>query len=328
MNYPFIEAIRSVLAFADEVVVLDSSDKDDGTLELLNNLQRDEPRVKVYHEDVDWTAPNHGIFDGHTKALARSKCTGTHCWQFDSDEMSVIPDGFNFGNMVAKLDEFSATHNSLILALPVVEFWGNAGKVRLDINLQKPRFSKNIAAITHGIPVQLRKVEDGLLYAKHGTDTCDYINTYTYVPCPVAGFVTVQVHQLQQVAKINPAAAQHLSGWYDHELKTIPHVLHYSWINIERKIKQYKLFWTSFWKAMYNESRDPKDNQFFPGKTWDEVSDLDIVWQAHLLETETGGWIFHQPWDGSTIGHMTLPEVHHPTYLKPWLDSLSSQNRS
>lgn len=332
MDYPFIQSIRSTLAFADEVVVLDSSDKDDGTNELLINLQKEDPRVKVFNASIDWSAPNHGIMDGHTKALARSYCTGTHCWQFDCDELSVEPKPGLIKSIAAKLDLRSGPMiKPEIIALPVVEFWGSAGKVRLDINLEKPRLSRNERGatrhglkITHGIPVHLRKIENGLLYAKHGTDTCDYINT-DGAYCPVSGFVPPEVRQLQAAARTNLAAAKHLTNWFGQNLVELPHVHHYSWISIERKIKQYRMFWTSFWKAMYNEDRDPRNNPFFPGKTWEEVSDKDIVEMAARLETETSGWIFHQPWDGSRINSMVGLGVEHSEMIKPWLEGLKAQ---
>ena len=74
MDYPFEEAIRSMLAFCDEVVVVDSSDGKDGSMERLEAMMNEDEKLFVYHVDVPWDAPNHGIYDGQTKALARSKC--------------------------------------------------------------------------------------------------------------------------------------------------------------------------------------------------------------------------------------------------------------
>ena len=65
-------------------------------------------------------------------------------------------------------------HTQLI-SLPVIEYWGNQGKVRMDINPWKWRLSRNKPNITHGIPKHLRKTdEDGNIYALPGTDSCDY----------------------------------------------------------------------------------------------------------------------------------------------------------
>src|SRR3989304_2039909 len=87
MDYPFEATIRSLLDFCDEVVVADSSDKDDGTQDILQKLMDEDEKVQVYHVDVPWDAPNYGIYDGQMKAFAREQCTGDFLWQMDSDEI-------------------------------------------------------------------------------------------------------------------------------------------------------------------------------------------------------------------------------------------------
>ena len=53
-----------------------------------------------------------------------------------------------------------------LIALPVIEYWGGPEKVRIDVNPWKWRLSRNRKYITHGIPKQLRVIdEDGQLYA-------------------------------------------------------------------------------------------------------------------------------------------------------------------
>ena len=55
MEYPYLASISSHLAFADEVVVYDTSNGKDKTLEWLNNLASREPKLKIIHSDkIDW----------------------------------------------------------------------------------------------------------------------------------------------------------------------------------------------------------------------------------------------------------------------------------
>jgi hypothetical protein len=173
MDYPFEESIRSMLQFADEVVVLDSGSgfgRSNPTGKRLLELAEQDSRISVVLTSIfDWSAPNHGIFDGQTKALARSYCKGDFLWQFDTDEIVHELDAPKVRPLIEKLNYLQQCP---IMALPVVEYWGSQGKVRADINPWKARLSRNLPDITHGIPVHLRRTFNGLDYASPGTDTC------------------------------------------------------------------------------------------------------------------------------------------------------------
>lgn len=319
MDYPFAEAIKSVLAFSDEVVVLDSSDKDDGTTAILEALVAEDSRINVVKHYVDWNAPNHGIQDGITKQVARSHCTGKYLFQFDSDE--IVHE--KHAPMIHAIVDNHNWEQQKLIVLPVVEYWGSEGKVRVDVNYWKPRLSVNDPDIIHGIPGHLMKYENGNVYACHGTDTCDYISQKTLKPIPC--YVVwnkcgepQQIEILRNAAIHNKEAAQLYQALINDLIREVPGVFHYSWYSIERKIKQYRIFWTNFWKSMYNEDRDERTNPFFPGKLWSEVTDEEIVEYAHRLETETGGHIFHQPWDESQTNHIRV-DMDHPSIIKSWI---------
>lgn len=208
-----------------------------------------------------------------------------------------------------------------ILALPVVEYWGRQGKVRVDINPWKPRLSKNLPDITHGIPKHLRRKFNGLDYASPGTDTCDYISKATGMPMPIMGFVPEQIEQLRQGCLRNPKLTETYGRWYNTVIDALPGVFHYSWFNIERKIRQYKLFWTDFWKAMYGpdsvQNKDPNWNPFFE-VPWPQVTDEMIKAKAEELETKTGGHIFHTRWTGQVTPHVKINRDH-PALIKEWV---------
>src|SRR6185436_9620387 len=100
-----------------------------------------------------------------------------------------------------------------ILALPVVEYWGSKGKVRVDVNPWKARLSRNLPDITHGIPIQLRRKFNGLDYASPGTDTCDYVSKSTGRILPVMGFMPQEVDGLRQMALKNPKLVGSYERW-------------------------------------------------------------------------------------------------------------------
>jgi hypothetical protein len=318
MDYPFIESIKSVLQFADEVVVVDSGDGSDSTSEQLFELMSKDQRVRLIQTDqFDWTSPNHGVFDGQTKALARSYCKSNFLWQFDTDEIVHELDAPKIRPLIEKLNYLQ---NCPIMALPVVEYWGSNGKVRADINPWKARLSRNLPDITHGIPVQLRRKINGLDYASPGTDTCDYISKGSGKVLPVMGFMNTQTEMLRQAALKNPKMIAAYEKWFNHAVEELPGVFHYSWFSIERKIQQYKVFWTSFWKAMYGpdsaQNKDPDWNPFFE-VPWNQVTDQMIKDKALELETKTGGHIFHSRWLGTQTPHVTIHRSH-PRAIQEW----------
>lgn len=317
MDYPFVEAIESLLDFCDEVVVADSSDGSDGTLEKLEELMDKHDKLRVVHVDVPWDAPNHGIYDGQMKAVARSKCTGDYLWQLDVDEV-VEP---NCRTKIESLLDQAAQFmdQSPVIALPVVEYWGSKDKVRIDVNPWKWRLSKNLPHVTHGIPKTHRKVVDGLLYAKKGTDGCDYIHAETGDIIPFSNFVDPKVEQIRRMAITDSNAAHEYQVWFNMVASHLPVTHHFSWYSIESKILKFKHFWNNSWLSLYNEQKPEGWNPFFANKSLDEVTDEEVKELANKLKTETGGHIFHTPWNGSKTNHVTL-ECEIPDSMKDWCE--------
>lgn len=316
MEYPFEQSIQSTLEFADEVVVLDSTaDNADGTTERLKALAIADSRIKVHNVSFPWDAPNHGIYDGQAKATARKLCSGEFLWQFDIDEVVHEDHAKLIAPLIQKIDWKQVS----LLALPVIDFWGRNGKVRLDVNMWKWRLSKNSPEITHGIPVQLRKYENGLLYARHGTDGCDYIHSVTGNVIPCSLYTTQDIENTKRMAVRDSTKVPFIQGYINASLKNLPGVFHYSWFNIERKIRNFRSFWNLSWKSLYNEDRDERTNPFFPGLLWSEVTDEMIRDKAVELETKTGGHVFHAPWDGSVNNHMTIA-MNHPKIIQGWVE--------
>jgi hypothetical protein len=205
----------------------------------------------------------------------------------------------------------------------VTEFWGNKGKIRIDINPWKWRLSRNHPEITHGIPASLRRQdENGDLYSAPGSDGCDYITRSTGDLVPNVNFHTQQTEQLRQAAARDPAARQQYVQWLTAVIQNLPGVYHYSWFNLPRKIRTYKNYWSRHWQSMYNISQDDTaENNMFFNKPWADVSDDEIDQLAARLEQEMGGWIFHRKidWNNPTPSVM-IESIKHPDVMREWID--------
>tara|TARA_B100002019_G_scaffold290246_3_gene307509 strand:+ start:4714 stop:6642 length:1929 start_codon:yes stop_codon:yes gene_type:complete len=311
-GYPFVKSIKSMLPFCAEIVVMDGG-SDDGTWETLLKLAEENKKINVYQHVVDWNKPRSAVEDGLQKARARAQCTQKYCWQQDVDEI-VHEDHYA---MILKLaPQFPAFVD--LISLPVVEYWGDKGKVRMDVNPWKWRFSRNKPNITHGIPKHLRRQDDnGELYAEQGTDGCDYIDANTYEPIQHASFYTPEMHQLRLSAFDGDLEAKkNYEALFNNMVKKVPGVFHYSWFDLERKIKTYRGFWQRHWESLYNVKReDTAENNMFFDKPWNEVTDEDISNLATKMEKEMGGWIFHKKIDfNSPTPHLNL-DVAHPEIM-------------
>lgn len=295
-GYPFRQCIASMLEFCDEVVVVDGGSTD-GTLAALEEIAKADSRVKVHVEAKDWSHPRFAVFDGTQKALARSLCTKDFCWQQDSDEVMHPADGPKVREIVSKFPPAMS-----ILALPVIEFWGGRDKIRIDTMPWKWRLSRNDKRITHGIPAPLRKVDTGgNVYASPGTDGCDMIDAETGATCPHGTFYTPDVDMLRQAALQDQKARETYEQWLNAVADQLPCVFHFSWWDIERKVKTYRGYWGKHWKSLYDiEVTDTPENNMMFDKAWKDVTDDDIRERAKLMKDLLGGWIWHAKWDGAT----------------------------
>jgi len=313
-KYPFRQCIESMLAFADEVVVVDGGSSD-GTWEELQKMASDseDDKLKVFQVARDWTSSRHAVFDGLQKAEARSRCTSEFLWQMDSDEIVHEDD-------CAKILELCRNFpkQAELVSLPVIEYWGSEQKVRMDINPWKWRLSKNNPHITHGIPADLRKYdEEGNLYASPGTDGCDYVHADSFERIPHASFYTGEVENVRRQAMTgNEESLNAYSNWFQSVTSQLPGVHHYSWFDLERKIKTYRDYWQTHWESLYNiEQEDTSENNMFFQKPWSEVTDDDIKNLSVELGEKMGGWVFHSPVDFTRPTPSLSLEQSQPKYM-------------
>jgi glycosyltransferase involved in cell wall biosynthesis len=289
-GYPWKQCIQSMLGFAEEVVVLDGGSTD-GTWEELQEWSKNEPKLKADQLKRDWDHKRHAVFDGAQKAEARRLCTHDFLWQMDADEVVHEED---YEKIVGLCRNFPDQAD--VVSLPVIEYWGSAEKVRCDINPWKWRLTRNKEYITHGIPQDLRKTDaDGNLYAAMGTDGCDYVHSESGERIPHASFYTQEADSARNHALLgNSEALKAYQAWYQNVVDLLPGVHHYSWFDLERKIKTYKNYWQKHWESLYDISQeDTAENNMFFEKPWMNVSDKDIASLANDLKQKMGGWIFH-----------------------------------
>jgi glycosyltransferase involved in cell wall biosynthesis len=305
-KYPYEESIRSLLGFCDEVVVVDGGSTD-GTWEHLSSWAEIEPKLKIHQNIRDWNHKRFAVFDGDQKAVARKLCTGDFCWQMDADEILPESDWEKVRNLCKNFPK-SAT----LICLPVVEYWGSKEKVRMDITPWKWRLSRNLPHVTHGIPAQLRRFdENGDLFSMQGTDGCDYIHSETGYPIQSANFYTEEAHRARSAALNGSGEAlEAYQAWYRNVINVLPSVRHYSWFDIERKIKTYKTFWQRHWQSLYDiKQEDTAENNMFFDKPWSEVTDAEISDLARRIADDLGGHIFHRKIDWSNkTPHLVIEE--------------------
>lgn len=309
-QYPFDQCITSMLAFCDEVCIVDGG-SDDDTWERLQQMAEDEGRIKVKQVKRDWRSKRHPVFDGMQKAEARAMCTKDFCWQMDSDEIvheDDVPKVIDLARNMPK--------GADIVALPVIEYWGGADKVRMDIQPWKWRLSRNNPDITHGIPIELRREDADGQYAAQGTDGCDMVSKATGERLPFIGFYTAEIDNVRKVALAgNEQARKQYEAWFNDVVSQLPGVFHYSWFDLPRKIKLYRDYWQNHWAALWNmDTSDTVGNNMMFDKPWSEVTDSEIVERARLMKDKLGGWIWHKKWDSqATTPHITCirtqPEV-------------------
>jgi len=303
-SYPFVQSIKSMLGFCDQVVVVDGGSTD-GTWQKLEELAKSDKRITISKNTRDWNHKRFAVFDGLQKAYARSLCIGDWCWQQDSDEVVHEEDYNKVKVLITKMPK-----SLELMALPVIEYWGSSDKVRIDVNPWKWRLSRNRSHITHGIPRQLRKIDDeGMVYALPGTDGCDYVDkdTFEYIPC--ANFYTKGIDEARQAAlRMNEEALKGYESWMHEVIDKLPGVHHYSWFDIKRKIITYKNYWSRHWQSLYDiKQEDTAKNNMFFNKCWKDVTESDIEHMSAKLSEEMGGWIFHEKVDfNMPTPHITI----------------------
>lgn len=266
-GYPFVEAIKS-FSWCDEYIVVDGGSTD-GTMEKLEELQKDLPNLSVYDIPLDWDNPSK---DGAQKAMARAMCSKQMSIQFDADEI-CLGDPTLWKKMTKDM-------NCDILELPVFEPYGDICNLRLnkEHNPVKWRIFKSIPEITHGIPKSDRLEKYPKTFSKGGSDGCFPIHI-------------VSEHLYPSQMSKDAAMMKSLYGDTEEYLefctslleKQIPAVLHLGHVDLKKKIGLFINEWRFWWARLYD--KDPEDlSMYFP----DGASISDILIDATIINKRVG----------------------------------------
>ena len=311
-QYPFEQCIRSMLAFCDEVCVVDGGSTDDTWEQLqelaADNMTRSESptyRLKIKQVVRDWSSKLHPVFDGMQKAEARAMCTMEYCWQMDSDEIVHENDADKVAGMCRVIPK-----GADIMSLPVIEYWGGPDKVRCDVQPWKWRLSRNLPHITHGIPRELRVLGPDGVFAFPGTDGCDMVHKDTGERLMSVNFYTPDVDNARRVAlsgnENSQQALAEYERWFNQVVQGLPCVFHYSWYDLPRKIRLYRDYWQSHWAGLWDkDTSDTAENNMFFDVPWSQVTDEMIDARAQELSM-IGGWVWHRKWDGTKTPWITV----------------------
>jgi len=252
-GYPFVQSIRSMLGFCDEVVVIDGGSTD-GTVDDISAIGDD--RVKLISNKWDYNEPG---MDGIQKAFGRVMCdpSSEFLWQQDCDEIVHESDYEKIVDLARRFPSGTS-----LVHLPVIELWGNDRQFRTDRHAWKWRLSRNDFNVTHGIASHARLVgTDGRSYAKEGmSDGCEYIDVMTGQYSPHKGFWNAELEALRQ--RDPDEYGRRMNDIFER----LPSVFHYSWADIPRKIRNFNDFWDGCWRQLYRT--EPKKR--FPNAVDDE----------------------------------------------------------
>jgi hypothetical protein len=297
--YPWKQSIQSMLNVFDEVVVVDGGSTD-GTLEALQEWKKNEPKLKVYKRKWKMDEP---AMDGMMKAYARALCTKEFCWQQDCDEIIHESDYQKIRELLPTLPA-----HAKVVIMPVIDLYGTSKTVRTDRGLYKARLSRNLPEITHGIPKQLRKTNaQGKIFCdKNLSDGCEYINAQTLMP--IEGQVTFFNEQLFKAQQNDmPVFKTMMIEAY----KKFPSPWHFSWHDLERRMKVDLEFWDDQWKRLSDEKDVPPENRFFPGIPREEITPEKMKERAEFLKDKK---LDGTPMEMLNVDWLELPEI-----IKNWV---------
>lgn len=297
-NYPCEQSIKSLFDIVDEIIVCDTSDKNDGTKEILEKLKTEfcgEFKI-VTNPNCDWSRADHGRFDGENKAFAKKHCTGDYCIQIDSDEI-LIATRKQIENIINKIQ---LSEEYPVLALPVIEPWGSNGFNRIDVNIWKWRIYKNYPWLTHGIPASHKIIKGHEVFAKPGCDGCEPLDSRNGQMVNTIHFTKPEYDELRRKAIFDFNAALEYENWINKTTDKLPYILHLSWWSVYEKMLKYKNFWSKSWGSLYDQKQEEGYNPFIK-KSFNELTNEEMIAIANIIEEKCCGFIFHNQIDLNNI---------------------------
>jgi glycosyltransferase involved in cell wall biosynthesis len=241
-GFPFEESIKAAAKVADEVVVVDGGSTD-GTYDKVKELMCDLVQTGCKLSQHKWDLDNPTLF-GDEKTYARRQCTGNYLVQFDADEVIHEPEPGALKKLI------NQHRDADVLDLPVINFYGDDKTIRVEPASWKWRISKNDPNIIHGVHAQARQMDENgrVVMDKKMSDGCEYIyaNSMQIVEHKIV--FPIEYHMKHIEAFKHPEKREEYAAYLKELIKSQCLVFHYSWRNLERKLKNSE-FWENTWHA-------------------------------------------------------------------------------
>lgn len=214
-------ALDNFCGFAEEVIIGTTTDSQDNTIELLQEYQKLNPKVKLAITDFKLDTAE---FDGQIKNAALKLSTKKFSILLDGDERIVLSDRNRWEELANRLDN----SNLEAVMIPVIDLF-NSEKEYKSIG-RKWYLHKNNPTFTRGVVKFARKEGGNIDHSK--SDTCELLNEDGNLVKSALIEQTLTVEEIQD--------------------KDIPYVLHLGYLNKENRLKSNK-FWQPVWNKRAGE---------------------------------------------------------------------------
>lgn len=122
LGYPFKESILSILPLVDEFVV-NVGESEDDTLEQIQNLQKQHPKIKIFTSSWCEKMQNKGYVYGQQKMIAQFQCSGDWAFYLEADEVLHEED---LPKIKSAMEAYLEDPEVEALAFSYYHFYGNA----------------------------------------------------------------------------------------------------------------------------------------------------------------------------------------------------------
>ncbi len=312
---PLVPSIRSMLGFCDEVVVVDAGSSD-GTIDLLHEIARTDPRLRVVREFVDFSHPRWGIhLMTSLKARARLLCQGEYVWEMDADEVVGPQEYEKIERLLSTLQLSEGAVTSL--TLPTAHFWGDISILRTDIPVWRPRLSKNDPRITHGLPFKRSKKDElGNVYLELLSDPAtECHSSYAWVDLESDLPNTVPSnYSLNESLRITSLAE------YFKALAELPVVLNVGTLNLARSLRLCTSFLPGYYSSIFcDHNFDSTEwNPLFK-KPWMIVTDEEVSHAAARLKEGAPVQFIRNSTYSQELVSLTTHQIQIPLSIKDWI---------
>lgn len=315
-GYPFEAAIRSLLTFATEVVVLDAGSSD-GTFEQLERLHGEEWRVRLIREPLDVKHEGWALqYDLALKQHARASCHGDYLWQAEAYEVLTNDDA----RKVAYCTDYCSDETPIV-ALPSYEYWGSTAWVRRDQYPATPKLSIRADWLCHGLPRGFQATDEhGMLYALPYVGlAASFVDSRTGEPPTYDSVLDDEIETIRS----NPKLLDRYEARYHDQLDDLPVVHNFTWVDIEAELRRMRDYWSRFDCSFYHSQEATSAWPFFD-KEWTDVSDREIVVRSVELERDGPGVL-----SGESEMPTRMPARKElPELVRPWLAAQKAEHNA